>query len=131
MYEQRILHAKEAYLEESDQSRAMAIYAHYNMILQEANRHTFANVLDARFSSPSLLQFWLSSNPSSFKENPEQRKKKTRSLNVEKANRTQNITKKQNQKTSEKPNLGSVSLAGGDGAGEGRLETHRERERES
>jgi hypothetical protein len=76
MYEQRILHAKEAYLEESDQSRAMAIYAHYNMILQEANRHTFANVLDARFSSPSLLQFWLSSNPSSFKENPEQRKKK-------------------------------------------------------
>jgi hypothetical protein len=54
-------------------------------------------------------------------------------LNVEKPNRTQNILtyvkkqkeKKQNKKTSEKPNLGSVgsgsvSLAGGDGAGEGR-----------
>jgi hypothetical protein len=37
------------------------------------------------------------------------------------------FTKKQNKKTSEKPNLGSVSLAGGDGAGEGRLETERER----
>jgi hypothetical protein len=93
------------------------------MNLQEANRHTFANVLDGRFSSPSLLQFWLSSNPSPFRENPEQRKK-NRSLNVEKPNRTQNITKKQNQKTLEKPNLGSVSLAG-----EGRLETQRERER--
>jgi alpha-L-fucosidase len=56
------------------------------------------------------------------------REKKTRSLNVEKTNRTQNITKKQNQKTSEKPNLGSVSLADGDGALEGRLETKRERE---
>jgi hypothetical protein len=50
-------------------------------------------VLDGRFSSPSLLQFWLSSNPSPFRENPEQRKK-NRSLNVEKPNRTQNITKK-------------------------------------
>jgi hypothetical protein len=44
--------------------------------------------------------------------------------------------KNRTKKTSEKPNLGSVSLAGGDGAGEGRLETdrhthtHTQRERE-
>jgi hypothetical protein len=65
-------------------------------------------------------------------QNKEKEKKKTRSLNVEKPNRTQNITKKTKTKKLQK-NLtlvpsGFVSLASGDGVGEGRLERERERD---